>query len=93
VRQTATGRRHDFTFYKARGIGVGKSLVEEDKLELAKSGSKAKERGIDLLLPTDVVAISCYGCECPTVLTTSPMMDGSDIGPDSVKMRLQTARR
>jgi len=26
-----------FTFYKARGIGVGKSLVEEDKLELAKS--------------------------------------------------------
>ncbi len=37
-----------FTFYKARGLNVGKSLVEEDKLELAKSlEAKAKERGVD----------------------------------------------
>ena len=45
-----------FTFYKARGLSVGKSLVEEDKLELAKSlEAKAKEQGVELLLPTDVV--------------------------------------
>jgi phosphoglycerate kinase len=45
-----------FTFYKARGLSVGKSLVEEDKLELAKSLEvKAKEKGVELLLPTDVV--------------------------------------
>ena len=34
-----------FTFYKARGLDVGKSLVEEDKLELAKNlERKAKKR-------------------------------------------------
>jgi phosphoglycerate kinase len=41
-----------FTFYKARGLSVGKSLVEEDKLELAKAlEAKAKEKGVDLLCP------------------------------------------
>ena len=45
-----------FTFYKARGLSVGKSLVEEDKFELAKSLElKAKEKGVELLLPTDIV--------------------------------------
>ena len=35
-----------FTFYKARGLDVGKSLVEEDKLELAKDlEAKAKAKG------------------------------------------------
>ena len=45
-----------FTFYKAQGHAVGKSLVEEDKLELATSLiEKAKSKGVSLLLPTDVV--------------------------------------
>ncbi|GBF94982.1 hypothetical protein Rsub_07483 [Raphidocelis subcapitata] len=45
-----------FTFYKARGLKVGSSLVEEDKLELASKLEKmAKEKGVELLLPTDVV--------------------------------------
>lgn len=45
-----------FTFYKAQGLSVGSSLVEEDKLELATSlMAKAKEKGVSLLLPTDVV--------------------------------------
>jgi len=45
-----------FTFYKARGLDVGKSLVEEDKLELARDlEAKAKAKGVELLLPTDVV--------------------------------------
>ena len=45
-----------FTFYKAQGISVGSSLVEDDKLDLAKSLlAKAKEKGVSLLLPTDVV--------------------------------------
>jgi phosphoglycerate kinase len=36
-----------FTFYKARGLGVGSSLVEEDQLELAKKLEKiAKEKGV-----------------------------------------------
>lgn len=45
-----------FTFYKAQGISVGSSLVEEDKLDLATSLiAKAKAKGVSLLLPTDVV--------------------------------------
>ena len=45
-----------FTFYKAQGLSVGSSLVEEDKLDLATSLlAKAKEKGVSLLLPSDVV--------------------------------------
>jgi phosphoglycerate kinase len=45
-----------FTFYKAQGYSVGSSLVEEDKLDLARSLiEKAKLKGVSLLLPTDVV--------------------------------------
>lgn len=45
-----------FTFYKAQGLSVGSSLVEEDKLDLATSLlAKAKAKGVSLLLPSDVV--------------------------------------
>ncbi|PWA42674.1 hypothetical protein CTI12_AA538650 [Artemisia annua] len=45
-----------FTFYKAQGLSVGSSPVEEDKLILAKSLlEKAKAKGVSLLLPSDVV--------------------------------------
>lgn len=80
-----------FTFYKARGLNVGKSLVEEDKLELAKSlEAKAKERGVDLLLPTDVVVADKFAADAnaQTVSVDNIPADGMglDIGPDSVKM-------
>ena len=79
-----------FTFYKARGLNVGKSLVEEDKLELAKSlEAKAKERGVDLLLPTDVVVADKFAADAnaQTVSVDNIPADGMglDIGPDSVK--------
>ena len=45
-----------FTFYKAKGHSIGSSLVENDKLELATSLlKKAKEKGVSLMLPIDVV--------------------------------------
>jgi hypothetical protein len=45
-----------FTFYKAQGLKVGASLVEEDKLDHATSLiEKAKAKGVSLLLPIDVV--------------------------------------
>merc|ERR1719356_732708 len=44
-----------FTFLKARGLSVGKSLVEDDFLELAKSlEEKAKAKGVEIILPKDV---------------------------------------
>jgi phosphoglycerate kinase len=80
-----------FTFYKARGLSVGKSLVEEDKLELAKSlEAKAKERGVDLLLPTDVVVADNFAADADSrTVSIESIPDGwmgLDIGPDSVKV-------
>ena len=46
-----------YTFFKAQGGEVGKSLVEEDKLELArKLIIKAEKNGVNLLLPSDSIA-------------------------------------
>ena len=53
-----------FTFYKAQGLAVGKSLVEEDKLDLATSLlEKAKAKGVSLLLPTDVVVADKFAAD------------------------------
>jgi phosphoglycerate kinase len=80
-----------FTFYKARGLSVGKSLVEEDKLELAKSlEAKAKEKGVDLLLPTDVVVADNFAPDANAqTVSIEAIPDGwmgLDIGPDAVKV-------
>ncbi|MTJ50678.1 phosphoglycerate kinase [Dolichospermum sp. UHCC 0259] len=80
-----------FTFYKARGLSVGKSLVEEDKLELAKAlEAKAKERGVALLLPTDIVAADKFAPDANATIVPIENIPadgmGLDIGPDSVKV-------
>ncbi|MGB5971984.1 MAG: phosphoglycerate kinase [Nodosilinea sp.] len=80
-----------FTFYKARGLAVGKSLVEEDKLELAKSiEAKAKEKGVDLLLPTDVVVADNFAPDANAqTVSVDAIPDGwmgLDIGPDSIEV-------
>ena len=80
-----------FTFYKARGLSVGKSLVEEDKLELAKSlEAKAKELGVELLLPTDVVVADNFAPDANAkTVSINDIPDGwmgLDIGPDAVKV-------
>ncbi|NJN39023.1 MAG: phosphoglycerate kinase [Acaryochloridaceae cyanobacterium CSU_3_4] len=79
-----------FTFYKARGLAVGKSLVEEDKLELARSLEvKAKEKGVALLLPTDVVIADNFAADANAQTVRIDAIPegwmGLDIGPDSVK--------
>lgn len=79
-----------FTFYKARGLAVGKSLVEEDKLDLARAlEAKAKEKGVELLLPTDVVLADNFSPDANSqTVSVDAIPDGwmgLDIGPDSVK--------
>ncbi|SKB12141.1 Phosphoglycerate kinase [Planktothrix sp. PCC 11201] len=80
-----------FTFYKARGLNVGKSLVEEDKLDLARAlEAKAKEKGVAFLLPTDVIVADKFApdAEAKTV-SINDIPDGwmgLDIGPDSIKV-------
>jgi phosphoglycerate kinase len=80
-----------FTFYKARGLNVGKSLVEEDKLELARTlEAKAKEKGVQLLLPTDVVVADNFSPDANSqIVDINNIPDGwmgLDIGPDSLKV-------
>ncbi|RZC47160.1 hypothetical protein C5167_040115 [Papaver somniferum] len=79
-----------FTFYKAQGLSVGSSLVEEDKLELASSlMEKAKVKGVSLLLPTDVVIADKFAPDANSkTVAASAIPDGwmgLDIGPDSIK--------
>ncbi|KAK2972035.1 hypothetical protein RJ640_005055 [Escallonia rubra] len=79
-----------FTFYKAQGLSVGSSLVEEDKLELATTLlKKAKAKGVSLLLPTDVIVADKFAPDANSkVVPASAIPDGwmgLDIGPDSVK--------
>jgi len=79
-----------FTFYKARGLSVGNSLVEEDQLALAsKLEILAKEKGVELLLPTDVVVADKFAADAESkIVSIENIPDGwmgLDIGPDSVK--------
>ena len=80
-----------FTFYQARGLSVGKSLVEQDKLSLAKDlEEKAKAKGVQLLLPTDVVLADDFAPDANSqVVSINSIPDGwmgLDIGPESVKV-------
>tara|TARA_Y100000589_G_scaffold316848_1_gene342103 strand:+ start:699 stop:1907 length:1209 start_codon:yes stop_codon:yes gene_type:complete len=79
-----------FTFYKARGLNVGKSLVEEDKLELARNLElKAKQKGVELLLPSDVVLANEFSPNAESKISDINSINGDwmglDIGPDSIQ--------
>jgi phosphoglycerate kinase len=80
-----------FTFYKSRGLAVGKSLVEEDKLDLARElEAKATAKGVQFLLPTDVVLADNFAPDANSqIAKVEEIPDGwmgLDIGPDSVKV-------
>jgi len=74
-----------YTFLKARGLDVGRSLVEEDKTELARQlEAQARERNVDLRLPVDHVVASGPNdgtrAQTISVITTPPDLMGLDIG-------------
>jgi phosphoglycerate kinase len=79
-----------YTFFKAAGKPVGRSLVEDDKLDAARDiVARAKARGIELLLPTDhVVATKLEaGAATETLSVDDPSIGdrmGLDIGPATV---------
>merc|ERR1719455_57566 len=79
-----------FTFYVAKGLSVGSSLVEEDKVELAKElMAKAEEKGVEFLLPSDVVLADNFAPDANTqTVSIDSIPDGwmgLDIGPESLK--------
>ncbi len=75
-----------FTFYKAKGYEIGNSLLEEDKVELAKE--LLKEAGDKLLLPGDVVAADKFENDSPFSVVAANAIPagkvGMDIGPDTI---------
>lgn len=78
-----------YTFVKAQGGDIGKSLVEEDKLELAlELIEKAKKRGVQLLLPIDSVVADNFSPDANTKVCSSNAIPdgwmGLDIGPKAV---------
>lgn len=80
-----------FTFLKAKGVEVGGSLVEEDKLELAaKLIESAQKAGVSMLLPLDHVAAAEISDEAsPTVTEGEAVpagLKGLDIGPRTVAL-------
>jgi phosphoglycerate kinase len=80
-----------FTFFKAQGKEIGKSLLEEEKIQLAGEVlEKAKKSGVKLLLPVDVVVANEFKNESPSSIVhidhiPSDKM-GLDIGPETINL-------
>lgn len=77
-----------YTFFKALGGQIGKSLVEADKLDLAKELiAKAKAKGVELHLPIDSVAGDRFDAEANTQIVNNHRIPegwmGMDIGPQA----------
>ncbi|WP_127793522.1 phosphoglycerate kinase [Agromyces sp. LHK192] len=82
-----------FTFLAAQGHKVGSSLLEADQIETVRGYlSEAAERGVDLLLPTDVVVAASFSADAEHVVAPADAIEetafgasglGLDIGPDT----------
>ena len=84
-----------YTFVKAQGYEVGKSLCDDSKLDYCKEMmAKAQEKGVKLLLPVDAVCIKDFPdpIDAQVETTVVPVtaipadMEGCDIGPESMKL-------
>ena len=78
-----------YTFLKARGKEVGKSLVEDDKLDIARTIlKKAAEKKVNFLLPLDHVLAATVDAGAETEVVESPPFPadkmGVDIGPKTI---------
>ena len=79
-----------YTFIKAAGCGIGTSLCEEDKLELANElRAKAEAKGVKLLIPSDSKLGDKFAADCETQFADSTAMPdgwmGMDIGPKTIE--------
>ena len=80
-----------FTFLAAKGYSVGKSLLEEDQIDTVKGYiAEAAERGVDLVLPVDVVVAPEFAADSPATVVGVDAIPadqmGLDIGPESGKL-------
>ena len=80
-----------FTFLKAKGYEVGSSLLEDDQVDTVKGYIQtAQEKGVELVLPTDIVVADEFKADSPHEVVAADAMPagrmGLDIGPDSQKL-------
>ncbi len=84
-----------FTFAAAKGYGVGNSLLDETKLDYCREMmAKAKEKGVNLLLPVDTAIAKSFpnpidapiDVEYVSIDKIPADMEGLDIGPESAKL-------
>ncbi|HPD96312.1 MAG TPA: phosphoglycerate kinase [Tenuifilaceae bacterium] len=80
-----------YTFIKAQGGSIGKSICEEDKLDLAKEIlTKAKTKGVNVYLPVDAINADAFDANANTNISkvneTPDGWMGLDIGPETVKL-------
>jgi len=79
-----------YTFQRALGVATGKSLVEEDKIDMAKAAlDKAKAKGVKLLLPVDNILADKFAPDANTQPWDTSVnfpadWQGLDIGPKSI---------
>jgi phosphoglycerate kinase len=86
-----------FTFIKAKGGQIGNSLVELDRLDLAlQLIDKAKARGVNLLLPIDVLASNKFDNDADKMEVSSDNIPegwlGLDIGPKAIQSFVSTIK-
>ncbi len=89
-----------FTFLKAQGHSIGKSICEEDKLDLARNLlEKAKQKNVEIVLPIDSNVTTEYSNDTENKIVHSQDIpdgwEGLDIGPDTIakfKEILKTAK-
>jgi len=79
-----------YTFLKAQGYNVGKSIVEDDKLDLARQiMNEAKEKGVEFKLPVTTVIADRFAPDANSkVVKSTEIPDGwlgVDIGPETVE--------
>ncbi len=79
-----------YTFQRALGVSTGKSLVEEDKIDMARGAlAKAKAKGVELLLPVDNILADSFSPDAKTQPWDTSKdfptdWQGLDIGPKSI---------
>lgn len=86
-----------YTFVKAQGHEIGNSLVEEDKIELAKEFmQKAKDKGVNFLMPVDAVVASEFSKDADSKVVDIDAIPadwmGLDIGPKTVALYADTIK-
>ncbi|WP_026181055.1 phosphoglycerate kinase [Demetria terragena] len=87
-----------FTFLAAQGHEVGNSLLEADQIDTVKGYlAEAKERGVEIVLPTDIVAASAFSADAEHDVVAAQEIPadrmGLDIGPESAKVFADLVRK